>query len=244
MRRRHFIAGLGSAAAWPLVMRAQQPALPVIGFVDAGSAKSSARYVTAFRKALGETGYVEGRNGRVSVWEGHWMNAKLRHFAFWVVIILLLLALFTIFQNRGQRSVSQDISLSQFLNDVDQGKIRDVVIQGQEIRGTYVDGHRFDTYVPNDPTLLQRLYGKNITIAVGPSQDNLPWFVSLLVSWLPFLLTIALWIWSVRMISRALRTPDGRSIGQVVDECGSELRKSNDRLERLLNDFRPRSDAS
>src|SRR5215467_10068763 len=105
------------------------------------------------------------------------MTANFRLFVFWVIIVLLLLALFTLFQNPGQRSVSQAISLSQFLNDVDQGKIRDVVIQGQEIRGTYVDGHRFDTYVPNDPTLLQRLYGKNITITVGPSQDNVPWFV-------------------------------------------------------------------
>ena len=172
------------------------------------------------------------------------MSAKLGYFALGVIVVLLLLALFTLFQNPGQHSVSQAISLSQFLNDVDQGKIRDVVIQGQEIRGTYVDGHRFDTYVPNDPTLLQRLYGKNITIAVGPSQDNLPWFVSLLVSWLPFLLTIALWIWSVRMISRALRTPDGRSIGQVVDDYGSELRKSNDRLEQLLNNSRQDRDAS
>src|SRR5215813_7750780 len=172
------------------------------------------------------------------------MNAKLRYFALGVIIVLFLLALFTLFQNPGQRSVSQLISLSQFLNDVDQGKIRDVVIQGQEIRGTYVDGQRFDTYAPNDPTLLQRLYGKGISIAVGPSQDNVPWFVSLLVSWVPFLLTIALWIWSVRMISRALRTPDGRSIGQVVDECSSELRKSNDRLEQLLNSFRQGRDAS
>ena len=172
------------------------------------------------------------------------MNAKLRHFALGVIIVLLLLALFTVFQNPGQRSVSQDISLSQFLNDVDQGKIRDVVIQGQEIHGTYVDGHRFDTYAPNDPTLLQRLYGKSITIAARPSQENVPWFISLLVAWLPFLLTLGLWVWAVRMISRALRTPDGRSIGQVVDECGSELRKSNARLEELLNNFRQRRDAS
>jgi cell division protease FtsH len=172
------------------------------------------------------------------------MSAKLGYFALGVIVVLLLLALFTLFQNPGQHGVSQVISLSQFLNDVDQGKIRDVVIQGQEIRGTYVDGHRFDTYAPNDPTLLQRLYGKNITIAVGPSQDNVPWFVSLLVSWVPFLFTIALWIWSVRMISRALRTPDGRSIGQVVDEYGSELRKSNDRLEQLLNNSRQDRDAS
>jgi cell division protease FtsH len=130
------------------------------------------------------------------------------------------------------------------LNDVDQGKIRDVLIQGQEIHGTYVDGRGFDTYAPNDPTLLQRLYGKSITIAARPSQDNVPWFVSLLVSWLPFLLTIAFWIWSVRMISRALRTPDGRSLGQAADECASELRKSNDRLEQLLNNFSQHRDAS
>ena len=172
------------------------------------------------------------------------MNAKLRHFALGVIIVLLLLALFTVFQNPGQRSVSQDISLSQFLNDVDQGKIRDVVIQGQEIHGTYVDGHRFDTYAPNDPTLLQRLYGKSITIAARPSQENVPWFISLLIAWLPFLLTLGLWVWAVRMISRALRTPDGRSIGQVVDECGSELREANGRLEQLLNNFRQRRDSS
>jgi cell division protease FtsH len=181
---------------------------------------------------------------RHAVREGRWMNAKLRYFALGVIIVLLLLALFTLFQNPGQQSVSQDISLSQFLNDVDQGKIRNVVVQGQEIHGTYVDGHRFDTYAPNDPTLLHRLYGKSITIVAQPSQDNVPWFVSLLVAWLPFLFTIPLYMWSVRMISRALRTPDGRSIGQVVDECGSELRKSNDRLEQLLNNFRERRDAS
>jgi putative ABC transport system substrate-binding protein len=62
MRRRDFVAGLGSAAAWPLVARAQQAAVPVIGFVDAGSADTSARNVAAFRKGLGETGYVESRN--------------------------------------------------------------------------------------------------------------------------------------------------------------------------------------
>jgi ATP-dependent Zn protease len=126
------------------------------------------------------------------------------------------------------------------LNDIDQSKIRDVVIQGQEIHGTYVDGRGFDTYAPNDPSLLQRLYGKGVTITARPSPESVPWFVSLLVSWLPFLLTLAVWIWTARMISRALRTPDGRSIGQVVDECGSELRKSNDRLEQLLNNLQHR----
>jgi putative ABC transport system substrate-binding protein len=63
MKRRTFIAGLGSAAAWPVVARAQQPAVPVIGLVYNGSADTSpAGLVPALRKGLGETGYVEGRN--------------------------------------------------------------------------------------------------------------------------------------------------------------------------------------
>jgi cell division protease FtsH len=172
------------------------------------------------------------------------MKAKLTIGALLVIIALLLLALFTIFQSPGQRSVSRDISFSQFLNDVDQSKVRDVVIEGQDIHGIYVDGRRFDTYAPNDPSLLQRLYGKGVTVTARPSPDKVPSLVSLLASWLPFLLTLALWIWAARMISQALRTPDGRSIGQVVDECGSELRKSNDRLEQVLNNFRQRQDVS
>jgi putative tryptophan/tyrosine transport system substrate-binding protein len=72
MRRREFIAGLG-AATWPVVARGQQPALPVIGFVYVGSADASAGYVAAFRKALGETGYVEGQNVTV---EYHWLEGQ------------------------------------------------------------------------------------------------------------------------------------------------------------------------
>jgi putative tryptophan/tyrosine transport system substrate-binding protein len=73
MRRRDFIAGLGGAAAWPLAARAQRPALPVIGIVNVGSADASAGAVAAFRKGLGDTGYVEGQNVTV---EYHWLEGQ------------------------------------------------------------------------------------------------------------------------------------------------------------------------
>src|SRR6516225_4112699 len=70
-KRREFIAGLGSAAAWPVVARAQQPAVPVIGFVSGGSADASIG--SAFRKGLSESGYVDGQNATV---EYHWLEGQ------------------------------------------------------------------------------------------------------------------------------------------------------------------------
>jgi putative ABC transport system substrate-binding protein len=74
MRRREFITFLGSAAAWPLAAHAQQPAMPVVGYVTAGTPEASANAVTAFRKGLSETGFVEGQDVTV---EYRWAQNQL-----------------------------------------------------------------------------------------------------------------------------------------------------------------------
>lgn len=137
------------------------------------------------------------------------MNANLRNFALWVIIVLLLLALFTLFQNPSQRTSAQDISFSQLLSEVDQGRVRDVVIQGPEIRGTFANGTSFQTYAPNDPGLVQKLYNKGVSITARPLTDNVPWFVSLLVSWLPFIALIGVWIF----LSRQMQGGAGKAMG-------------------------------
>src|SRR5665213_1689720 len=137
------------------------------------------------------------------------MNANLRNFALWVIIVLLLLALFTLFQNPGQRTTAQDVSFSQLLSEVDQGRVRDVVIQGPEIHGTFANGTSFQTYAPSDPTLVQKLYSKGVSITARPPSDNVPWFVSLLVSWLPFIALIGVWIF----LSRQMQGGAGKAMG-------------------------------
>ena len=73
MNRRAFIAGLGSAAVWPVVARAQQPSVPVVGFFSSRSPDDSAHLITAFLRGLAEQGFIEGKN--VSV-EYEWARGQ------------------------------------------------------------------------------------------------------------------------------------------------------------------------
>ena len=82
MKRREFITLFGgAAAAWPLAARAQQPAMPVVGFLFPGSPELSTGIVAAFRKGLGETGFAEGRNVAIEFRFGYNDNARLPELA-------------------------------------------------------------------------------------------------------------------------------------------------------------------
>jgi len=157
------------------------------------------------------------------------MTPRLRDFALWVIIALLLLALVTLFQNPAQRPNVSGIPFSQLLNEVDQGRVRDVLILGQEVRGTYTDGRSFQSYAPSDQAWIQRLYQKGVSVTIRPHDSEQPWFVPLLVSWLPFILLIAVWIFLWRQ-GQAARGAANQPSPEIAD-----LKRRIDEMQKRLD---------
>ncbi len=137
------------------------------------------------------------------------MNPNVRNFALWAIIFLLVLALVTLFQSPNQRAASQDMGYGQFLSEVDAGRVANVMISGPDIHGTLTDGRSFQTYAPNDPTLISRLSQKGVNFSAKPLSDGMPWFVALLVNWLPLILFIAAWFF----LSRQMQGANGKAMG-------------------------------
>ena len=71
-------------------------------------------------------------------------------------------------------------------------------------------------------------------------KEEVPWFASLIVAWLPFIIWIATTIWIGRRVGKSLRANDGRSVGQVIDDHAREMRRTNDMLEQMVKDHRAR----
>ena len=137
------------------------------------------------------------------------MNPNFRNFALWVIIFLLVVALVLLFQNPTRQAQDQPITFSQLLTDVNQNKIKDVTIAGNEVTGHYSSGAAFSTYAPNDPSLVQNLYSKNVTITAKPPSDGNSWLVTLLVNGLPLIAFIGVWIF----MSRQMQGAGGKAMG-------------------------------
>src|SRR6266568_6503225 len=137
------------------------------------------------------------------------MNPNFRNFALWVIIVLLVVALVVLFQKPGERAPTQEINFSQLLTDADGGKIKEVTIAGSDISGHYTDGKAFSTYAPNDPSLVGKLYSKNVQITARPPSDGNNWLVTLLVNGLPLIAFIGMWIF----LSRQMQGAGGKAMG-------------------------------
>jgi cell division protease FtsH len=138
------------------------------------------------------------------------MNPHFRNFAIWVIIGLLLVALFNLFQNPAQGRRGNEIPYSDFLNSVDSRGVSEVLIQGNRISGKFTDNSAaFTTYAPEDPGLVERLRRQNVKISVRPNDEDVPSFLSVLVSWFPMLLLIAVWVFFMRQ----MQSGSGRAMG-------------------------------
>ena len=98
------------------------------------------------------------------------------------------------------KSPQKEISYSQFRQDLDQGSIKSVILQGNRIKGTYLDGSgSFRTLAPTDPDLIPSLMKNRVDIQVSPEDDN-PWYLTALISWLPMIFLIAIFVFFMRQM--------------------------------------------
>ena len=151
------------------------------------------------------------------------MNQFYKNLALWLVIGLILIALFNAF-NKPLTSQSE-VVFSEFMNEVENGQITEVMIQGDSISGKYADGRSFQTMAPpKDPDLIRTLRGKGVRIVVVPPEQT-SWYMSILISWFPMILLLGIWIFFMRQMQagggKALSF--GKSKARLMNEAKNKI---------------------
>jgi len=126
---------------------------------------------------------------------------NLKNLAMWGVIVLLSIGLFNMFQNPDRTTLPEaKVPFSEFLSEVDQGRVIKVEIQGNNISGLLSDGSSFTTYSPNYPNLVEKLTTKGVSIIASPIDAKMPSLLGVLLSWFPMLLLIGVWVFFMRQM--------------------------------------------
>jgi cell division protease FtsH len=138
------------------------------------------------------------------------MNSNLQKLAIWVVILVLLAALFNLFNSTAQTRRGPEMSYSDFLNAVENGTVTEATLSGNRIYGTLRDnGGSFTTYAPEDPGLVERLRKKDVKFKAKPADEDVPSIMNVLLNWVPMLLLIAVWVFFMRQ----MQSGSGRAMG-------------------------------
>ena len=106
-----------------------------------------------------------------------------KNIALWLIIGLLLIALFNLFQGTSNNRTSTTISFSDFMVAVESGNVSEVNIQGDSIEGFFEDGRPFNTYSPNYPNLVEKLSINGVRITAEPAGKGMHPILSILLSW-------------------------------------------------------------
>ncbi|MEW5725391.1 MAG: ATP-dependent metallopeptidase FtsH/Yme1/Tma family protein, partial [Thermodesulfobacteriota bacterium] len=151
------------------------------------------------------------------------MNTFYKNFALWLVILLMMLVLFSLFNSR-KPALKDTYSYSEIMTAVDKGEVSKVTIKGNEVSGEFLDGRTFRTYAPDDPNLVEALRNKGVKIEAEPPDDSTPW-INVLFSWSPFVVLIAIWIFFMRQMQsgggKALSF--GKSRARLMSETGEKV---------------------
>ena len=150
------------------------------------------------------------------------MNPFYKNLALWLVITLMMVMLYNLFSQ--QRMAETNISYTEFLNMVENERVAEVVIQGQELYVTDTNRNRMKIYAPSDNDLINILRKKGVSISAKPPAEN-PWYMSILVSWFPMLVLIGVWIFFMRQMQAGG--------GKALSFGKSRARLSTDQSEKV-----------
>nr|WP_320016078.1 ATP-dependent zinc metalloprotease FtsH [uncultured Desulfobacter sp.] len=156
------------------------------------------------------------------------MNQFYKNISLWLVIVLMMIMLYNVFnQQPGGQS---DIGYSEFLSLVEDGRIQNVVIQGQDLIITDTSGARFNSYAPDDAQLIDTLRKRGVSIKAKPPAES-SWFMSIVISWLPMIVLIGVWIFFMRQMQggggggKAMSF--GKSRARLMDDKGEKVTFAN-----------------
>jgi cell division protease FtsH len=131
-----------------------------------------------------------------------------RNFGIWAGIILVLVLLFNLFDGNASSSQRLKLSYSDLLAQLRQSQVSEILIKGNQASGKLSDGRAFTTYLPEDPTLAQRLSEAGVRVSAEPEESGNS-FLSILFAWLPVLL-----LFGVSFIFfRQMQSGSGRAMG-------------------------------
>ena len=156
------------------------------------------------------------------------MNQFYKNISLWLVIVLMMVMLYNIFNQ--QQAGQSDIGYSEFLSLVEDGRIQSVVLQGQDLYITDSSGQRFKSFAPDDGELIQVLRANGVSIKAKPPAES-SWFMSIVVSWLPMIVLIGVWIFFMRQMQggggggKALSF--GKSRARLMDDKGEKVTFAN-----------------
>ena len=150
---------------------------------------------------------------------------NLKNLMMWGVIVLLVVGLFNLFKNPKHPVASDTVPFSSFLKNVEDGRVVQVEIKGNDIEGILADGTAFKTYAPNDPNLVEKLSSKGVNITAAPQDNQMPSLWGILLSWFPMLLLIGVWVFFMRQMQggKGGAMGFGRSKAKLLSEARGKV---------------------